>query len=255
MLGHGATADTPPVRSLRRSTPVLAGRLPATCALRPLPPQTVGARPWPGSRSVRRHPPPDCAPLQIRPAPHLGGAAGRLDARTRGRPASRCRLRGASTAPSTPAASARLQSGGRVGRASGTAGGPCAPPHRRHEPPDWSAGGTAPRQRPWGLCAGSVASRPEGHAARRLCRAGRRRRDNRGHARSVRPGAARVRCRRSAGAHACESRSPRIALRARTDSGQNGNYILTRVLSSAAMSPLPRSPSTRIQPACSVWRR
>ena len=218
MLGHRGTADPSLVRSLRRSARVLAGRFPATRALPPLPPQPGGARARPRSRSLRRHPPPHRAPLQVRPAPHLGGATRRLDATTRSRPTGRCRLRGASTAPSAPATSARLQPGGRAGRAFGTAGGPRAPPHRRHEPPDGAAGGPASRERPWGLCAGPVAPRAGGqgrYGARRLCRAGRRRRDDRGHARRVRPGAARMRCWRSSGAHAGESRSPRIAPRVR----------------------------------------
>ena len=135
---------------------------------------------------------------------------------------------------------ARLQPGGRAGCASGTASGPPTPPHRRDAPPNGPARGTAPWERPWSLCAGPDATKVEGvegqgrRAAGRLCRAGRRRRDNRGHARGVCPCATWVRRWRSAGAHAGESRSPRIAL------------------ISAATSALPRSPSTRTQPACSA---
>ena len=107
-------------------------------------------------------------------------------------------------------------------------------------PPNGPTRGTAPWERPGGVCAGPDATKMERaggqgrRAAGRLCRAGRRRRDNRGHARSVCPRATWVRRCRSAGAHAGESRSPRIAL------------------ISAAMSALSRSPSTRTQPACSA---
>ena len=49
---------------------VLADDFPALRALPPLPPQSVAARPRPGSRTLREHPPSTRAPLQVRPAPH-----------------------------------------------------------------------------------------------------------------------------------------------------------------------------------------
>ena len=69
----------------------------------------------------------------------------------------------------------------------------------------------------------------KGHAAGRVCRAGRRCRDHRGHARGVRPCAAWVRRWRSAGAHAGESRSPRHLPKEKSSR-------LTRVLVALEMS-------------------
>ena len=103
-------------------------------------------------------------------------------------------------------------------------------------PPNGPARGTAPWERPWSLRAGPGSARVGGRrhsTAGRMCRAGRRRRDNRGHARSVCSCATWVRRRRSAGAHAGESRSPRHL-------PHEKSLRLTRVLVALEMYTRPR---------------